>query len=121
MAIRDEIRTDRAQTGDQREGRIARLIEAQTSKIPSDVFLWAAGATAVVALALQIRGGRGRGPRMAPPRFVTRRLDAHFIGQWAPTLLLLGLYNKVVKVLGHDAPSRTAAIGSGSASSAFGR
>jgi hypothetical protein len=121
MAIRDEIRTDRAQTGDQREGRVARLIEAQTSKIPSDVFLWAAGASVVGALAMQIRGGRARGPRFAPPRFLSRRLDAAFIGQWAPTLLLLGLYNKVVKVLGHDAPSRTAAIGSGSASSAFGR
>jgi hypothetical protein len=120
MAIREELRTDRAVTGDQREGRFARMIEAQTSKIPSDVFLWAAAGTAVAALALQIRGGRGRGPRFAPPRFVTRRLDAAFVGQWAPTILLLGLYNKVVKLLGHDAPSR-GALGAGSATSAFGR
>src|SRR5882672_7944693 len=106
MAIREELRTDRAQTGDQTEGRIARRIEAQTSKIPSDWFLWAAGGSIIAALALQFRGGRARGPRFAPPRFVTRRLDANFVGQWAHTLLLLGLYNKVVKVLGHDAPSR---------------
>jgi hypothetical protein len=119
MAIREELRTDRAQSGDQREGRVARLIEAQTSKIPSDVFLWAAAASVLGALALQVRGGRSRGPRFAPPRFVTRRLDANFVGQWAPTLLLLGLYNKVVKVLGHDAPSRTGS-GAGSASGAFG-
>ena len=111
MAIRDELRTDRTMSGDQREGRIARLIEAQTAKIPSDIFLWAAAGTVVAALVLQLRGGRARGPSFAPPRFVTRRLDAHFVGQWAPTLLLLGLYNKVVKVLGHDAPSR-AAVGS---------
>jgi hypothetical protein len=26
-----------------------------------------------------------------------RREDAMFVGQWAPTLLLLGLYNKIVK------------------------
>ncbi len=25
-----------------------------------------------------------------------------FVGQWAPTLLILGLYNKLVKQLGHD-------------------
>jgi hypothetical protein len=25
-----------------------------------------------------------------------------FIGQWAPTLLILGLYNKLVKVAGSD-------------------
>jgi hypothetical protein len=86
------------------------MIEAQTAKIPSDVFLWAAAGTVVAAIALQLRGGRAPGPRFMPPRFVARRLDAHFVGQWAPTLLLLGLYNKVVKVLGHDGPSR---IGSG--------
>jgi hypothetical protein len=25
-----------------------------------------------------------------------------FIGQWAPSLLIIGLYNKLVKVEGHD-------------------
>ena len=25
-----------------------------------------------------------------------------FVGQWAPTLLILGLYNKLVKQLGSD-------------------
>ena len=25
-----------------------------------------------------------------------------FIGQWAPTLLLLGVYNKIVKVMGRS-------------------
>jgi hypothetical protein len=28
--------------------------------------------------------------------------DALFFGQWAPTFLILGLYNKIVKVLGSD-------------------
>lgn len=27
---------------------------------------------------------------------------AMFVGQWAPTLLLLGVYNKIVKVAGSD-------------------
>jgi hypothetical protein len=29
-----------------------------------------------------------------------------FVGQWAPTLLILGLYNKLVKQLGSDATDR---------------
>jgi hypothetical protein len=29
-----------------------------------------------------------------------------FVGQWAPTLLILGLYNKLVKQLGSDHTSR---------------
>ena len=30
----------------------------------------------------------------------TRR--ANFVGQWAPTFLILGLYNKIVKLQGSD-------------------
>ena len=29
-----------------------------------------------------------------------------FVGQWAPTLLILGLYNKLVKVAGSDSLHR---------------
>ncbi len=70
------------------EGTIARTIEEQTAKLPSDLFLWAAGASIVGSLALQFAG---------------RRHDSLFVGQWAPTLLILGLYNKIVKVAGSDA------------------
>jgi hypothetical protein len=28
--------------------------------------------------------------------------DATFVGQWAPTLLILGLYNKLVKLQGSE-------------------
>jgi hypothetical protein len=41
-----------------------------------------------------------------------RRAKQHaslFVGQWAPTFLMLGLYNKMVKQLGHDRHSRAAA------------
>jgi hypothetical protein len=30
----------------------------------------------------------------------------NFIAQWVPTLLIIGLYNKVVKVEGHDQTDR---------------
>lgn len=70
-----------------REGKLAKAIEHQTAKLPSDIFLWAAGGAIVASLALKL-GGRPR--------------DAEFVGLWAPTFLLLGVYNKIVKVLGSD-------------------
>ncbi len=31
-----------------------------------------------------------------------RRQVANFVGQWVPTILVMGLYNKLVKQHGHD-------------------
>ena len=69
------------------EGAVARAIEEQTAKLPSDVFLWAAGASILGSLALQVMG---------------KREVSNFVGQWVPTLLVLGVYNKIVKTMGHD-------------------
>jgi hypothetical protein len=69
------------------EGPVARFIEQQTAQLPSDLFLWAAGASIVGSLALQL---------------LNRKEASLFVGQWAPTLLILGLYNKIVKVAGSD-------------------
>jgi hypothetical protein len=69
------------------EGVVARTIEEQTAKLPSDLFLWAAGASIAGSLMLQFSG---------------RKDESLFVGQWAPTLLILGLYNKIVKVAGSD-------------------
>jgi len=33
-------------------------------------------------------------------------LHANFVGQWVPTFLLFGVYNKIVKVAGHDRSDR---------------
>lgn len=74
----------------QREGPVARTIEQQTAKLPSDTFLWAALGSIGVSLAMMITGNEKK---------------ANFIGQWAPTLLILGLYNKMVKLHGSDAKS----------------
>jgi len=70
-----------------REGSLARSIEQQTAKIPSDVFLWGALGSMAASLALAIAGEQKK---------------ANFIGQWAPSLLILGLYNKMVKLHGSD-------------------
>ncbi|HUP81765.1 MAG TPA: hypothetical protein VM260_24655 [Pirellula sp.] len=69
------------------EGSIAKSIEEQTAKIPSDVFLLAAGASIVCSLTLKSMG---------------RHQDALFVGQWAAPILIMGLYNKLVKVAGSD-------------------
>src|SRR5689334_25425052 len=69
------------------EGPVARTIEQQTAKLPSDLFLWAAGASIVGSLMLQYSG---------------RQHASLFVGQWATTFLILGLYNKLVKVAGSD-------------------
>ncbi len=70
-----------------KEGKVAKAIETQTSKIPSDIFLWAALGSMGVSLCLKIMG---------------KKHESLFVGQWAAPFLILGLYNKVVKVEGHD-------------------
>ena len=88
----------------QREGPIARKIERHTSRLPSDLFLWAAGAAVVASLAFEVFGmvrGRHRVRRMMGGTSTSAPL-AGFVGMWVPSLLLLGVYNKIVKVAGSD-------------------
>ena len=78
------------------EGPVAKGIEKQTAKIPSDVFLWAAIGAMATSLTLKIIG---------------RKHDALFVGQWAAPFLLFGVYNKLVKVAGHDQKDKNAEDG----------
>lgn len=70
-----------------REGQVAKSIEEQTAKLPSDVFLWMAIGAMATSASLQLMGNRH---------------VSLFVGQWAPTFLIFGLYNKLVKQLGSD-------------------
>lgn len=72
---------------DHSEGKVAKAIENQTAKLPSDTFLWAALGSMAISAGLKIAG---------------RDQTALFVGQWAAPFLLLGLYNKIVKVEGSD-------------------
>ncbi|HEX8268801.1 MAG TPA: hypothetical protein VF581_02820 [Flavobacterium sp.] len=72
---------------DNSEGPVAKAIEKQTAKLPSDLFLWAALSSMAVSATLKIMG---------------KNHTALFVGQWAPSFLLLGVYNKIVKVEGSD-------------------
>jgi hypothetical protein len=74
-------------TQDKREGKVARNIEEQTSKLPSDVFLWASIGAMSASLILQL---------------MKQKHVSLFIGQWAAPFLLFGIYNKLVKQQGHD-------------------
>ena len=84
--MRDSLTATRSRA-EHTEGRVARAIENQTAMLPSDTFLWAALGSIGASLALQIYG---------------KQQMANFVGQWAPTFLILGLYNKIVKIAGSD-------------------
>ena len=77
-----------------KEGAMTKAIEEQTAKLPSDLFLWTAiGAVAVSAI-MQIVGA-GKQNKNLEHRSL-------FFGQWVAPFLLLGIYNKLVKLEGHD-------------------
>ena len=67
------------------EGRLTQVIELQTARIPSAVFLAASAGAMVASAAFELLGN----PRAS-----------RFVGMWAPTLLIAGVYNKIVKTLG---------------------
>lgn len=70
-----------------KEGPVAAAIEDYTSRIPSDVFLWAALGSMAVSATLKI---------------MKKDEEALFVGQWAPSFLLLGNYNKMIKLVGYQ-------------------
>ena len=84
--------TMESQTGQKpEEGKVAKTIEKRTQRIPSDIFLWSALGTLGLAAVLQS---------------TNRKHTGLLISQLAPTFLLLGVYNKLVKVAGSDAYDR---------------
>lgn len=66
------------------EGSLTRVIEHQTAKVPSHVFLVASFGAIGLSLYYYTRG---------------KREVSNLIGMWAPTLLTMGVYNKLVKML----------------------
>jgi len=94
MQTAETTPADRQEAQQHSEGRVARAIEYQTARLPSDTFLWAAIGSMAAAALFQLRD--------------EKHLSL-FIGQWAAPLMLMGLYNKLVKVAGSD---RTQANGS---------
>lgn len=77
----------RVEPHEHEEGTMTKAIESYTSQVPSGVYLSLAIGSIGLSAMLQIAG---------------RKKDAQFVGQWVPTILLLGLYNKIVKLEGSD-------------------
>lgn len=69
------------------EGTIARTIEQQTAKLPSDTFLWAAVGSIGASALLRMMG---------------KKNASLFVGDWVAPFLLFGVYNKIVKLNGSD-------------------
>jgi hypothetical protein len=69
------------------EGTVTKMIESQTARMPSGAYLSLAIGSMLISLMLMMGG---------------RRALANFVGQWAPTLLIIGLYNKLVKLEGSE-------------------
>lgn len=68
-----------------REGSFTRTLEQQAAKVESGVFLTAALGALVASVVLELTG---------------RERAGRFVGMWPPTLLIMGVYNKLVKTLG---------------------
>ena len=69
------------------EGEVTKLLEQYTSQFPSGFYLSLALGSMALSLYLRMR---------------KREHDALFVGQWAPAFLLIGMYNKMVKLQGSD-------------------
>ena len=65
------------------EDKITRKIEDKTKRVPSMTFLGLAVGSMVASFGLMV---------------AERKQLANFVGQWAPTILIMGLYNKLVKI-----------------------
>jgi hypothetical protein len=64
------------------EGRRTEAVESKTAKVPSLAYLGLAVGAMAASAALLVTG---------------RKQLALFVGQWAPSILIIGLYNKLAK------------------------
>lgn len=67
------------------EGTLTRVIEQQTARIPSSFFLVGAFGSMLASIGFEVTG-HSRASR--------------FVGMWTTTLLIAGVYNKLVKTFG---------------------
>lgn len=72
------------QSSQLREGRVTKMIEEYTAQVPSIAYAGLALGGILLSSTLAV--------------FSTRKTLANFIGLWVPTILLIGVYNKLVKM-----------------------
>jgi hypothetical protein len=81
----DELKDSVVQTAAEGNEKISRMAEETASVTPILLFAGAALLSILVSLTLQLRG---------------KRQWSLFVGHWAPSFLLFGLYNKFSKTVG---------------------
>jgi hypothetical protein len=67
------------------EDSFTRIVEQQTARVPSSIFLVASFVSMLLTVFLEISG---------------HQRWSRFIGMWVAPLLLMGVYNKLVKIFG---------------------
>ena len=60
------------------------IVQSQIKKVSSDTFMWLALGSIVGSLALKSMG---------------RRDDSLFVGQWAPTFAIIGVFDKILRAV----------------------
>lgn len=60
------------------------MVQSQIRKVPSDAFLWLAMGSIAASLTLN---------------FIGRKDDSLFVGQWAPTFAIIGVFDKILKAV----------------------
>ncbi|WP_438026313.1 hypothetical protein [Sorangium sp. So ce233] len=65
------------------EGKVTTKIEERTAKVPSGAYLGLAIGSMMLSAGFMLAG---------------KKQIANFVGQWVPSLLVIGLYNKLVKI-----------------------
>lgn len=86
--VRNQVSNAMQKNQNLEEGELTRRIEEQTAKVPSIGFLGLAVGSMALSAGLAI--------------FSERKEFANFVGLWAPSFLLIGIYNKLVKLQGSD-------------------
>lgn len=71
-----------------REGILTKRVEDVTAQVPSIGYLALAAGSLVLSAGIAA--------------FTQRRSLANFVGLWVPSFMLIGIYNKLVKLEGHD-------------------
>jgi hypothetical protein len=91
METEQEITEQGDSESNRREDRFTKTVEQYTARIPSSAYLGIAIGAMALSIACQAMG-RGKW--------------GNFIAQWVPTWLIIGVYNKIVKLEGHDQTDR---------------
>lgn len=58
------------------------VVQSQIRKVPTDTFMWLAAGSIIGSLSL---------------KFMGRDKDSLFVGQWAPTFAILGVFDRILR------------------------